>query len=315
VQNSACLTHRPKFETGNKSRYVPVWILIGMAILCAFFGIWMFGRYPAAYLLSDTIFALVAILVLGGLTVVGAFMGGELQRRPGKLGMGLIGFWHGLLQLSVPLLLIRLGDWISVLLALATVLVVSGLSIPFTSIRKPGLGAWLMKLPEPYSKVFLTLGFVLYGGWLLSLPLLFHNRGSFAVMDPNSGFFYRYSSFLPQNAVDLVANFVRWVATSLNLTYYAPVWWLLIISMIAVVVLGFILSMSFLSWYFAVSLAFQGHNNEVGGAARIEKFKHVVRLRITRDDLTAFVIGIDVPKADGHKSEPKLIDVFTLRVT
>lgn len=303
VQNSAWLAHRPKFETGTKWRYAPVWTLTALATLCIFFGIWMFGRYPGAYVLSDTIFALVSILMLLGLLFVGASMGGELQKMPGKVFMGLVGLWHGLLQLVVPLMLVRIGDWRAVVLALVAILIFSGLSVPYTRIRIPGLGVRLMKLSETLSKVSLTIAWLIYGGVLLYLPFQLNDqRGVFIAPDGA-----RYSSFLPQNLVDLVAK--------LNFSPYAPAWALLIISLLAVVALGFILSMSLLSWYFAVSLAFQGHNNEVGGAARIEKFKHIVRLRITNEDLTAYVIGIDAPKANGYEAKPKLIDVFRLRVT
>ena len=75
-------------------------------------------------------------------------------------------------------------------------------------------------------------------------------------------------------------------------------------------------------WYFAVSFAFNGHNNEVGGAARIENFKQFIRFRLTRDGITGYVIAVnDVSridtkvngrKQDGSDLEPKLIDVFHL---
>jgi hypothetical protein len=311
VQNSAWLTHRPKFETGTKRRYVPVWILTALATLCIFFGIWMFGRYPGAYVLSDTIFTLVAILVVGGLTFVGGYMGGELQRWPGKIFLTVIGFWHGLLQVVVPLMLIRIGDWRAVALALVAILFFSGLSVPYTRIRINGLGARLMKTLGTMSQVLLTIFWFVYGWLLLYLPYKINSRrGILVVADVPKvgGNFPTYSSFLPQSVVD-------WVAANLRFSPYAPAWVLLIISLVAAVALGFILSMSFLSWYFAVSLAFQGHNNEVGGAARIEKFKHIVRIRLRKGDLTAFVIAIDNPKADADQSKPKLIDVFTLQVT
>jgi hypothetical protein len=262
----------------------------------------MFGRYPGAYVLSDAIFALVSILVLLGLTFVGWQMGGDLQKGPGKVLMLLIGFWHGLLQLVVPLMLIRLGDWRAVIAAFALILIFSGVSIPWTSIRIPGLGVWLMRGSESLNKIGLTFFFLVYGGLLLALPFLFHNRNLVWIPGTSAA----YSTFLPNKVVKLV---LLWFPG------YSAAWAMLIISMVAVVVFGFLLSMSFLSWYFAVSLAFQGHNNEVGGAARIEKFKHIVRIRVRRDDLTAYVIGIDNPEADGYKSEAKLIDVFTLRVT
>lgn len=64
--------------------------------------------------------------------------------------------------------------------------------------------------------------------------------------------------------------------------------------------------------YLAVSLAFNGHNNEAGGAARIEGFKQLIRFRINRDGLTGFVIAIDKPNTIGGKGhlEPRLVDVF-----
>ena len=201
-------------------------------------------------------------------------------------------------------MLIRIVYWRAVVGALIAIAIFSGLSVPFTPIRIPGLGVLFMKRLGSLSTVLLTLGWFVYGVVLLGLPFLFHEqRGIFH--GPAGA---AYSSFLPRNCVD-------WLATFLSSRPYAPAWVLVIISMVAVVILGVILSLSLLSWYFAVSLAFQGHNNEAGGAARIEKFKHIVRLRLRKDDLTAYVIGIDLPRADGYKSEPKLIDVFTLRVT
>ena len=77
-------------------------------------------------------------------------------------------------------------------------------------------------------------------------------------------------------------------------------------------------------WYFAVCFAFNGHNNEVGGAARIENYKEFIRFRLTPDTLTGYVIAVDdvsqintVDKngrtRDGSDLQPKLIDIFQLR--
>jgi hypothetical protein len=224
--------------------------------------------------------------------------------------MLLVGFWHGLLQLTAPLVLVRIGDWRAIIIALAVVVIVSGWRVPGLG-TTIGVGPWVMKSLSRAAQVWLTILWFLYGAALLLIPCYFHDqRGTFTVqgVPAPSGKLPSYSSFLPQAAVDSVAN-------TFNFSPYASAWALLLISMLAVVVLGLILSMSFLSWYFAVSLAFQGHNNEVGGAARIEKFKHIVRIRIRRDDLTAFVIAIDNPSVNAYESHPKLIDVFTLRVT
>lgn len=42
------------------------------------------------------------------------------------------------------------------------------------------------------------------------------------------------------------------------------------------------------SWYLAVSLLFNGHNNEAGRAARIQGYKHILRIKVEKDKLTEF---------------------------
>ncbi len=67
-------------------------------------------------------------------------------------------------------------------------------------------------------------------------------------------------------------------------------------------------------FYLGVALSFDGHNNEAGGAARIERFKEFIRFRLTQDGLTGFVIAVDDPQRDGAQLKPRLVDVFTLGV-
>jgi hypothetical protein len=83
---------------------------------------------------------------------------------------------------------------------------------------------------------------------------------------------------------------------------------------LAAVLLGGLMSCVSLGWYFAVSLAFNGHNDQAGGAARIECFKEFIRVRLTANSLTAFVIGIDEPKMQGRELRPRIIDVFELKI-
>ena len=79
--------------------------------------------------------------------------------------------------------------------------------------------------------------------------------------------------------------------------------------------LGAFMSCMWLGWYLAVTLQFNGHNNEAGGAARIEKFRGLVRIRLKGDELTAFVIAFDEPATHGKHLKPKVVDKFTLRLT
>jgi hypothetical protein len=76
--------------------------------------------------------------------------------------------------------------------------------------------------------------------------------------------------------------------------------------------IGAITSCVFFGWYLAVALAFNGHNNEAGGGARIEGFKEFIRFRLTREGLTGYVIAIDEPNTEGGNGKllAKIIDVF-----
>jgi hypothetical protein len=78
--------------------------------------------------------------------------------------------------------------------------------------------------------------------------------------------------------------------------------------------IGAVMSCVLFGWYLAVALAFNGHNNEAGGAARIEGFKQFIRFRINRHGLTGYVIAIDKPNTEGGTGNlhPKVVDVFHL---
>jgi hypothetical protein len=84
-------------------------------------------------------------------------------------------------------------------------------------------------------------------------------------------------------------------------------------SLAAVAGLGALFGCVWFGWYLAVASLFNAHNNEVGGAARIERFKQIVRIRLRGNELTAFVIAFDEPAVDAARLQPRLADVFRLR--
>ena len=86
-----------------------------------------------------------------------------------------------------------------------------------------------------------------------------------------------------------------------------------VLKLVAVAALGLLMSCVWLGWYIAVSLEFNGHYSEAGGAAMIEEYKEFVRIRLTKDSLKAYVIGIDQPLSKGSDLKVKIIDVFELR--
>jgi hypothetical protein len=119
----------------------------------------------------------------------------------------------------------------------------------------------------------LALAWIVFGAALLVIPFVFHAD----------------SLNLPDN---------RWL--QLLLCFYAGA-------------IGAVISCVLFGGYLAVSLAFDGHNNEAGGAARIEGFKQFIRFRLNRDGLTGYVIGIDKAEADGSMLRPKIVDIFHIR--
>jgi len=88
--------------------------------------------------------------------------------------------------------------------------------------------------------------------------------------------------------------------------------------LLAAFVLGALFSCLWFGWYLAVSLAFNGHNNEAGGGARSENYRHMLRIALRQNSLTAYVIGIDMPYADTvfktGKPTFRLVDQFTLEL-
>ncbi|MET0390600.1 MAG: hypothetical protein ABW321_31805 [Polyangiales bacterium] len=73
--------------------------------------------------------------------------------------------------------------------------------------------------------------------------------------------------------------------------------------------------------YLAVALGFNGHYNEAGGAARADFYRHFVRLKLTADRITGYVIGFDRPALTVASEAPtearplavKLVDVFEIK--
>lgn len=96
-----------------------------------------------------------------------------------------------------------------------------------------------------------------------------------------------------------------------------PVDW----SRLAIVfVLGALYSCVWFGWYIALTMSLNGHNNEAGGGARSEQYRHLIRFKLTRDALTGYVIGIDNPADyiddEGRfktGSKLRLVDVFTVK--
>lgn len=78
-------------------------------------------------------------------------------------------------------------------------------------------------------------------------------------------------------------------------------------------ILGAAFSCFHFGWYLTVCLAFNGHNNEAGGGARLQKYRHFLRIKLTRDAVTVYAIGLDVPARTRDGLKPRLVDRFELK--
>jgi hypothetical protein len=75
---------------------------------------------------------------------------------------------------------------------------------------------------------------------------------------------------------------------------------------------GFVFGCLQFSWYLMVCHGFHGHNNEVGGAARIGLFKQFLRVKVEPERLTIHTIAVDHPGVDAERLDARLVDVFAV---
>ena len=264
------------------------WVLAACAFFAVAIGLWVFGKAnPAAYLVADIVSVLVVIAIPVLLLIIGLKVGGAHQKGLGKVGMGLIGIWHGILQIGVAVFLIKKGTWLTVMASIALVVVFW----------------WIGKtLMSKNKRVLLTIAWVVFGALMLVLPPLIY----FVLMKYGQTLPGLMSGVFSPHPVASLGPFSRYE--------WWDEWkgWWQMFPIFLCGVFGAFLSCVWLGWYLGVCLGFNGHNNESGGAARIEKFKQMIRIRLTNDTLTGYVIGVRDPQRCGNILHPQLIDIFHL---
>ncbi len=295
------------FEQASKRRvesrdWAITWGLSVAAVVSLAAGLWLFGRNNLpAYLVSDMLFVTVVLATFALLIYIAFSMGGQNQKGWKKSRMLLIGFFHWLLQLGVALLLIKKGTWLTVAMALLVVL-------GFIKV-----GQYLMSNNRRW-RWKLLIAWLVFGGIMLGLPPLIYE-----ILISYSHLGWAKALFFPHEFGQTPESFAAyewWGGEWWN--RLGPPWnglgqWWMLVPIVMASVFGALLSCVWVGWYFAVCLGFNGHNNEAGGAARIESFKQFIRFRLRPNDLTGYVIAIDRPEEDGGKLEPKLIDIFHLK--
>ena len=251
--------------------YWPVWVLTVGGVALFVVSLWKFGiGHSSAEVVSDLVFITMVIGAPLSLSILGFLVGGENLNKAGKFLIGALGLWHGVVQVIVPFLLVRLGN----LLSIGVTLLIMGLAA--------SIGVALSRVvPSPKSGGDHRFGFPLLAVWVVTIAAVI------------AAVFY-----LPE-------------VLSLPV-YHTDSRWALLIPIAASGGIGALMSCVSLGWYFAVAAAINAHNEQAGGAARIEQFKQIIRFRVTAQGLTAFVIAFDQPRMHGSELKLKLIDVFNI---
>lgn len=278
-----------------------IWLITLVAAFAVFISFAVFGRYnTASDMVTDILLTIVVAAVVIGLTLLGGFKFGEVKRGVkripyGALG-GVIGFCHAVLQLFVAFLLVRRGSAMAWAGAWALLLIMQ-------------LAGWLV-MRSGWHKLLALVG-PLFGAAMLVMP--------YAALKVETGRPWGEIAGLLGKQEGVSYGLVRYVLDSDIVRYVTNLFGVVqsdTLNNIGVcVVAGFVGVLSscvWLGWYFATALAFDGHNNEAGGAARIERFKQFIRFRLTDEGLTGFVVAIDDPEEDGNKLRPRLVDVIHL---
>ncbi len=289
------LNKEEQLNRHDEYKFIPVWIvnIIGIIVLCL--GFWTVHGQPTIYVATDLLFALTIVAVTAGVFVL-AGTGWVLQNTGGKILFGLFGVWHLILQVAIPFLLVRIGNWIAILIALGLILIMHGAShwaskLSEESIIRKGIAPVLMRKFPDWALFVVWMAF---GSVLLIIPLWFSNRHAIE----------GHSTFLPKGVADFLVSISKPDAD----------WTLTLIALFTAIYLGHRLSRVWLSWYFAVAQGFNGHNNEVGGAARIEGYKQILRICLKKDSATVYSIGFRKEKTEGENLKIELVDKFTLGV-
>lgn len=264
---SDVLSDRSKIRHQTGWDSFPLWVLNVMGIIYIAFGFLHYGVYKASVMSFDLLAVILWSLVMLGLTFFFPLL------DTGKLGIAkankskffAIGFWHALLQISIPVCLALYADCIQWLI-ICTVTAVITLAAGFFFTNK--------HLTRNFSKeIQEKIGNGMLMAWIvIGIAVFFAaTRGEPVPVDG----------------------------------------WRLLMALLS----GGIFSCIWLGWYFAVSLAFNCHNGEAGGGVRSERYRHIIRFKLTENTLTGYVIGIDTPVTDFRTQPPKfrLVDVFTLQ--
>ena len=322
-------------------KFFPAHLLVFFSVFVLISGIRSFGN---GYLSTTFADLLLLTIVLGNLVMIiymlavktgAAYYEGDTGQ--GKKYRGyfkkyrfyfwLLGTWHAALQILTPFIAYFYTNIYLALLLAVCVVVVNGLPITWERIKivfsktkylpryayylynltSSNLATKIMK--EQGSRFWKTFFWVFYGSLFLFLPFVVRRY-----FPPPATVEQFSHGFTVSQLVEFISPTIAGLLTRFITVdpQYAIKVCFFFMSVAVVAYFGYYLSRVWFSWYLAISLLFNGHNNEAGGAARIEGFKHILRIHVQDKELTVYVIGFDYAKTDIGKLKLKLVDKFTL---
>lgn len=288
---------------------------------------------PAVVSLLDLGVTIVLLLGLVGGSVL-AWMQGEHLPRPRRLLLGLLGLVHGLAQVATPWIFahaIRLNRMVPIVWVLFFVwwITVRNPARPRPTLAALiGVGGLVLTLVahwvlRPSSSTPTVAGLVILATWLLQLPSrrLFRKTAICMVL-LNIVWIVAWLGGIA--AMVAAAHGAAPVACTV-LDNPTPQDHLATLTHLAQFFIGSVMAaplcLAYFAWYLAIAGLADAHNNEVGGAARVTRFRQIIRFHVHRDGLTGYVISVENKPGTEHVSparhqgrnlEFRLQDVFTI---
>ena len=286
---------------------VPVFTINILRVLILAPTFYMFRDRSLSQVSPDIRFALVTIGGLVGIVYFAVSTGGHYHKGINKyLGFGTLGVVHAVLQIFTPIVLLAYGDCRLLIVIFVLTVFMNGLSgtgqfLKFvfrgnesaeSSWRKAVWRIALWRLAEQVMKTrnaaLMLVVWLIYGAVVLASPalwkLIFASTQTLdELLNVNTESMDVYGSSISAVLLLLVAYYI-----------------------------GYRFSCIWFSWYLCVSALFNGHNNEAGGAARIEGFKHILRIKVEPEKLTVYVLGFTEEKTELDELDVRLVDKFEI---
>ncbi len=310
----------PRFSLGTTYATCMIAAIAGLAALFTFH---LCKLFPDEHGVLDVAVVVIILLATLGGFVLASGHGAEHLTRSRKAALGFLGVVHGIAQIATPLICARL-----IRLNAMTVVIMITFAAWWYVVRSPdnptrrapimvsigglAIAVAAQLILRPPSPTPLAAGLVIVATWFL----LFFTRRLFRQQ-------LRYVLLI------VVVWLVAWLGGIAALTWAAhgdlavyrdaPLYNLVQFTVGAIMAVP--LSTSYFAWYLAIAGLLDGHNNEVGGAARVTQFRQIIRFHLNPKGLTGYVISIenkagtenDSPaRMQGKNLEFKLIDVFTI---